>query len=53
MRYDELEWDGISHPDANHHSQVLVPTGRACPILNDWPAYRVVRPRSSSSADSA
>jgi hypothetical protein len=42
MRYDELEWDGIRHP-ANHHSQVLVPTGRACPILNDWPAYRAVR----------
>jgi hypothetical protein len=42
MRYDELEWDG-EHPSANHHSQALVPTGHACAMLNDWPAYRVVR----------
>jgi hypothetical protein len=42
MRYDELVWDG-RHPDATAHSQALVPTGRACPMLNDWPAYRVVR----------
>jgi hypothetical protein len=51
MRYDELEWhkrDGIDH-FANYHSQVLVPTGRACPMLNDWPAYRVVKHRDPAA----